>query len=81
MKAKEIQTTVTKVKLDATRYEIFCNNRSYFNDRGLMEVRRKPNSSMVRAALIIMWPKSWYLSFRVAQQQLFSSIILMLVKF
>ncbi|WP_424526349.1 phosphate acyltransferase PlsX [Spiroplasma endosymbiont of Glossina fuscipes fuscipes] len=49
----EIQTATTKAKLDATRYEIFATTEVILMTEGLMEVRRKPDSSMVRAAELL----------------------------
>ncbi|WP_425379767.1 phosphate acyltransferase PlsX [Spiroplasma endosymbiont of Stenodema calcarata] len=50
---REIQTAAVKAKLDPARYEIVATTEVILMTEGLMEVRRKPDSSMVRAAELL----------------------------
>ncbi|WP_425378880.1 phosphate acyltransferase PlsX [Spiroplasma endosymbiont of Polydrusus pterygomalis] len=50
---KELKTAAEETKLDNTKYEIFATTEIIAMTEGMMEVRRKPDSSMVRGAELL----------------------------
>lgn len=50
---KELKDATAAAKLDNTKYEIFATTEVIAITEGMMEVRRKPNSSMVRGTELL----------------------------